>query len=129
MPKTKAANSFLTTELQSIKSKTSSNFREAWIGLHDKDHEGLFVWQDGEPLSYDMFNHAAGGFLGGAEDCVALNPSTGLWDDFRCNDNNRFFPAKKPFICQIDAVDSTKSLLKQKVDEDVEEQNDLEAEQ
>ena len=132
-PKTIAVNYFLTTELKSIGSKHSSNFREAWIGLHDEDKEGTFVWDDGEPLKYDLFNNAAGFYFPGEEDCVALNPLSGLWDDFRCNSDFMFLSSKKPFICQFDAEETKTTArqvkkLKQQVDEDVEEKNDLEVE-
>ena len=38
--------------LQKLKSTTSNNPNDVWIGLSDKVNEGTFVWVNGSPLTH-----------------------------------------------------------------------------
>ncbi|XP_053379079.1 macrophage mannose receptor 1-like isoform X2 [Mercenaria mercenaria] len=69
-----------------------------WIGLHDMNTEESFEWASGEPVVY--LNWHAGRknlFLHGIEDCVAMGPLTGTWEDMDCLD-------RYAYICEYDAV-------------------------
>jgi hypothetical protein len=61
---------------------------DSWIGLHDRDDEGRFVWVDGtEPT----FTSWADGEPNDSwvEDCTLLRPSK-EWNDSNCNDGHTF---------------------------------------
>ncbi|XP_060564992.1 C-type mannose receptor 2-like [Ruditapes philippinarum] len=58
-----------------------------WIGLHDMNKEETFEWASGEPVAY--LNWHAGRkdiFFHNIEDCVAMGPLTGTWEDMDCLD-------------------------------------------
>ena len=65
-----------------------------WIGLNDRDEEGVFAWQDGNPLVYEAWNEGEPNNFNSNEDCVEVLLSNGLWNDARCRD-------EKPFICSF----------------------------
>ncbi|RUS80935.1 hypothetical protein EGW08_011316 [Elysia chlorotica] len=101
MPKTKDVNDFLLEEIKSF-----GNPQTMWIGMHDKVDEGTMVWEDGtEVKDWGNFAWGNGGFFGGAEDCVGLNPD-GKWHDYGCSNSGILINirikgnAKLPFICQ-----------------------------
>ncbi|KAK3732698.1 hypothetical protein RRG08_006089 [Elysia crispata] len=110
MPKTKDINDFLLQEIKKLEKP-----QPMWIGMHDKDEEGVMVWEDGSKVdawgNYDWAN----GKLFSGEDCVALDPHNGKWHDYGCSNSKRgFFAAigltgnsKLPFICQFQIKDET----------------------
>ncbi|MCC6620926.1 MAG: CotH kinase family protein [Deltaproteobacteria bacterium] len=59
-----------------------------WIGLHDRDDEGTFVWSDGAALGAGAFRGWADGEpndSSGEEDCVHLASwADGRWNDLAC---------------------------------------------
>lgn len=69
-----------------------------WIGLNDKNVEGVFRWQDGSHMQYEAFyvtygiNHE---YIHPNRDCVAMDYQQ-EWYDFECSseglrDNQRLF--------------------------------------
>ena len=62
-----------------------------WIGYNDRSIEGDFVWSDGSLSSYTNWDFLQPDDDGG-EDCVYLNPGSGLWNDDDCS-------TPKGFIC------------------------------
>ena len=105
LPKTKLLNDFLTQWLRD----RNERFRETWIGLHDREEETQFIWEDNTKLGWSNFAEGNGPdndwLARGVEDCVALDPSQyGLWHDHQCDSNllswvTRAAP-RKPYICQ-----------------------------
>ena len=73
-------------------------FRAMWIGLTDRDEEGIFTWTSGDPLTYT--NWASGepnsGFGGWDEDYVLMGSIWGItpegaWNDTGGTDGDRFY--------------------------------------
>ncbi|KAJ0070497.1 hypothetical protein NL108_012952 [Boleophthalmus pectinirostris] len=67
----------------------------AWIGFSDAQHEGIWLWINGDRLSYTDWCYAEPDNVGGKQDCAIIN-STGnkCWDDQDCK-------TAFPFICQM----------------------------
>ena len=98
MPKTKDVNDFLLLQMADM-----SDTIPMWIGMNDMLEEGTVVWEDGSDVEWENFDWFIHGFMGGMEDCVALDPDDGEWHDYICEDP--WVPGfttshKKPFICQ-----------------------------
>jgi hypothetical protein len=56
-----------------------------WLGLHDQEEEGTFIWSDGTPVSYTNWWSGEPNDYGG-EDCASTNyGATGYWNDFPCD--------------------------------------------
>ncbi|GFR85019.1 brevican core protein [Elysia marginata] len=88
LPKTQTINDFLTEKLLNFYGKSE----EAWIGLHDKNDEGGFEWEDHTHVTWDNFapgNGPDNGWLASKrEDCVAIDPmDDGKWHDFQCEED------------------------------------------
>ncbi|XP_060585667.1 macrophage mannose receptor 1-like [Ruditapes philippinarum] len=70
-----------------------------WIGLNDQTREEHFQWASGVPVSYynwhtgrlDIYTHKF-------EDCVAMGPRTGTWEDMDCLYNYY------AYVCEYNAV-------------------------
>lgn len=68
-----------------------------WIGLTDIEEENVWKWLDGTTPTYlnwkvdqpDNWNH----HIGPGEDCAGIL-YLGLWNDFQCNDYNKFICEK-----------------------------------
>ncbi|GFS15293.1 collectin-11 [Elysia marginata] len=73
--------------------------RPAWIGISDRETEGDFVYADGSELELNAFNVFVNPIFAYVQDCVALDPSTGLWNKYRCA-NTFLSNARRPFVCQ-----------------------------
>lgn len=79
------------TENSTVASVAGGN--SAWIGFHDLDEEGTFVWEDGSLVTYTNWNSGEPNDAGG-EDCTQINyGTTGGWNDFPCS-------ASQPFVCE-----------------------------
>ncbi|XP_065811165.1 CD209 antigen-like protein E [Labrus bergylta] len=73
--------------------------RDTWIGLSDRDNEGIWKWIDGTPLTQAYWkigepNNAGNHGIG--ENCVHLIPDTETeenWNDLKCD-------ASKQWICE-----------------------------
>ena len=68
---------------------------ELWIGLDDTATEGTFVWQTGEPLTYEYWEPGEPGAADTAENCVYKH-MLGEWDDWECG------RASWGALCEID---------------------------
>ena len=62
--------------------------------MNDRDEEGVFTWQDGNPLVYEAWNEGEPNNFNSNEDCVEVLLSNALWNDARCRD-------EKSFICSF----------------------------
>ena len=57
-----------------------------WLGLHDQDMEGDFLWQtDGAELSYTDWHVNQPNDYGGRQDCVGLYKTAQAWGDAECS--------------------------------------------
>ena len=95
MPKTEDENSEYIKALEEFKIK-----EPAWIGISDRAKEGEFVYADGSKLKINKFNTRINPLLGFLQDCVAFDPSSGLWHRYMC-DSTPLTSARRPFICQF----------------------------
>ncbi len=59
--------------------------KEYWIGLHDHDEEGTFVWASGVDASYRNWNANQPNNSGGGQDCARMRRD-GRWSDNACNE-------------------------------------------
>lgn len=64
-----------------------------WIGLHDMETEGTFVWVDGTPLGEDSWGPMQPDDFDTGEDCTAVRP-VGDWNDSMCATTYRF-------VCEV----------------------------
>ncbi|XP_072174206.1 macrophage mannose receptor 1-like [Diadema setosum] len=59
-----------------------------WLGLNDRDHEGLFTWADGSPVFHTNWATNEPNNWGGQENCVHMYGSDGAlpgtWNDAEC---------------------------------------------
>ncbi|XP_030053321.1 C-type lectin domain family 17, member A isoform X2 [Microcaecilia unicolor] len=66
----------------------STNSKDSWIGLSDKDTEGVWQWVDGSPLSFSFWNTGEpNNYMERDEDCVQLRYDKGWngeWNDSSC---------------------------------------------
>ncbi|XP_062966065.1 low affinity immunoglobulin epsilon Fc receptor [Cynocephalus volans] len=60
-----------------------ANRRGSWIGLHDVDAEGEFIWMDGSAVDYSNWHPGEPNNHGQGEDCVMMQGS-GQWNDAFC---------------------------------------------
>ncbi|KAM9099372.1 low affinity immunoglobulin epsilon Fc receptor isoform X2 [Sarcophilus harrisii] len=81
----------LQSRLVSIKSREEQSFltknannKGCWIGLRDLDREGEFQWMDESPLNYTNWSPGEPNNQGQGEDCVAMRPFNGKWNDAYC---------------------------------------------
>ncbi|XP_029911337.1 CD209 antigen-like protein C [Myripristis murdjan] len=84
-------------DLVIIKSKEEEPFLKkfhtrVWIGLSDRETEGVWKWVDGSSLSYTFWASGEPNDRGG-EDCVELSQGRDGFNDESCSD-------KLPWICQ-----------------------------
>ncbi|XP_071361310.1 CD209 antigen-like protein A isoform X2 [Trachinotus anak] len=83
-------------DLVIINSKEEQDFtgkvhRNKWIGLTDRDTEGVWKWVDGSPLTKSYWGQGEpNNFRGTKEDCVEIRFHEGQnsWNDKACGDNN-----------------------------------------
>lgn len=54
---------------------------DIWIGLSDHANKGRLTWTTGEPVDYTAYFPGEPNNLGGAEDFVQMNLTSGLWND------------------------------------------------
>jgi hypothetical protein len=76
--------------------ETADSFsgQEWWMGMNDRDAEGAWVWEDGDPVAYTNWEQSGccgvepNDFFG--EDCAVLNFYPDTWNDLPCEDEYRF---------------------------------------
>ena len=64
-----------------------------WIGLHDKDVEDTFEWNDGSTSNYRNWGQNQPNNAGNTQHCVEINESTlaaGTWNDAQCNGSQSY---------------------------------------
>lgn len=67
---------------------------QVYIGLDDRATEDVFVWSDGQTLSWSNWEYGEPNDYSGQEDCVHLQPDkAGQWRDTSCQ-------AQYDFVCQ-----------------------------
>ncbi|XP_071507011.1 macrophage mannose receptor 1-like [Diadema antillarum] len=88
MPTTQDVNDFM---LQLLLASSGGSH---WIGVHDVNGEGDFVFSDATPVTNPFWNAGEPNNAGVGEDCVELI-SSGLWNDNDCY-------VIRPFICERD---------------------------
>jgi hypothetical protein len=71
-----------------------AGIEEAWIGLNDREDEGLFRWSDGTPLDFDHWGPERPLRPGQAEDCVFNAPHG--WHDVPCDERRAFICGLSP---------------------------------
>lgn len=61
---------------------------DAWLGLNDRDVEGVFEWSDGTAVTYDSWaagepsSRTPSGSRG--QNCVSMRPGSPIWEDRFC---------------------------------------------
>jgi len=86
----------VTVDTPKINNILKSERGRLWIGASDLKEEGIFVWTNGKPLSYNNWAPGEPNNYGRrGEDCVEVNfRAPGLWNDNGCN-------KKRKFMCEI----------------------------
>jgi hypothetical protein len=79
-----------------------------YIGISDREEEGVWRWIDGSLLAYEPWAGGEPNNAGGGEDCVHSNWSgtDGAWNDLRCGAGQPYlceFPPENPALCATDA--------------------------
>ncbi|XP_059199181.1 CD209 antigen-like protein E [Centropristis striata] len=78
--------------------------KDTWIGLNDRDNEGVWKWVDGSPLTVAYWvigqpDNGGGDPKYGEEDCVELLTGREVrvnWNDVRCDSNKQWVCEKMP---------------------------------
>ncbi|XP_071501769.1 macrophage mannose receptor 1-like [Diadema antillarum] len=78
--------------------------RDYYIGLGDRDTEGVYTWTDGTPFDYRNWDLNEPNDRGGTEECVHVRgpyvTPSGVWNDISCD-------AQYSFICKKAAATTT----------------------
>ncbi|XP_027867470.1 galactose-specific lectin nattectin-like [Xiphophorus couchianus] len=74
------------------------SFQRTWVGGHDGEKEGVWLWSDGSEFSYVKFDNEQPDNSGGNEHCLEINyPGEAfLMNDEKCSKTHAFICAKKP---------------------------------
>ena len=74
------------TQQQTIAARANSlKLGDIWIGFNDKLQEGKFVWPDGTPSDFSLWNGGEPNDWGNNEDCAEIYADNGSWNDLDCN--------------------------------------------
>ncbi|CAG5896528.1 unnamed protein product [Menidia menidia] len=68
---------------------------ELWIGLNDRQTEGLFDWSDHSTVSFTSWEFGKPGVSAEGEDCVILRGENGNWADSPCDQKHGFICMKQ----------------------------------
>ena len=74
---------------------TKEDIGEFWLGIHDKNKEGTFVYaSDNSPIEFNNFNKGEpnDGMQCKCEDCVHViyqPQAKGFWNDLPCNSHQK----------------------------------------
>uniref|UniRef100_A0A3P9N544 Galactose-specific lectin nattectin-like n=1 Tax=Poecilia reticulata TaxID=8081 RepID=A0A3P9N544_POERE len=68
-----------------VKTETGS-FQRTWVGGHDAEKEGVWLWSDGSKFDYNKWSSGQPDNTGSNEHCLAINyeDPTYLWNDAPC---------------------------------------------
>jgi len=61
-----------------------------WIGLNDRDSEGVYEWDNGAELSFESWNEGEPNNYDGSENCIEMYSNNGLWNDVQCRNQQGF---------------------------------------
>uniref|UniRef100_A0A8C6WHR0 C-type lectin domain-containing protein n=1 Tax=Neogobius melanostomus TaxID=47308 RepID=A0A8C6WHR0_9GOBI len=68
--------------------------RDAWIGFSDAQEDGVWLWINGEPVTFTGWCDGEPNNLHGPQQCAVINYSAKkCWDDAHCL-------IKRPFVCE-----------------------------
>lgn len=67
------------------------NGADLWIGYTDVVDEGIWVWEDGRPTTFENWSDAALDDPGDGEDCAEIQLSNGEWNDSPCSSQQQGF--------------------------------------
>ncbi|XP_050958643.1 galactose-specific lectin nattectin-like isoform X2 [Labeo rohita] len=70
-------------EQEFLLSLLPSSSTRCWIGTHDGNHEGQWLWTDGTPYDFAYFGPGQPDNLG-EENCGELNFTANRWNDADC---------------------------------------------
>uniref|UniRef100_A0A8C2GJT1 C-type lectin domain-containing protein n=1 Tax=Cyprinus carpio TaxID=7962 RepID=A0A8C2GJT1_CYPCA len=68
-------------------------FEIVWIGLSDREQEGIMKWVDNSTLKQQFWESNEPNDAGGNEDCIELNPAKSVlnnWNDIPCSDKRKW---------------------------------------
>lgn len=68
-----------------------------WIGLDDRDTEGVFTWQDGSTVDFESWGSGEPNDWGTGEDCVYMTLE-GAWNDYTCAGTRNYICALGPVL-------------------------------
>ncbi|XP_041471501.1 alpha-N-acetylgalactosamine-specific lectin-like [Lytechinus variegatus] len=77
-----------------IRGLSQTNRPDLWIGLHQPDPNGIFVWSDGTQFNYTNWRNNEPNNGGGNEDCVVSRQNNGKWNDISC-------AVSVPYVCKL----------------------------
>ena len=87
---TEGENTYLNTLI-------TSSVGNCWIGLNDRDEEGMYAWIDGAAVNYT--NWASTPSDDTNSNCVQINAGNGIWESVSCEMTlNAFLCKKDPSI-------------------------------
>nr|CAB3263945.1 macrophage mannose receptor 1 [Phallusia mammillata] len=76
--------------------QVKANSGDVWIGMNDIKHEMQFVWDDNVPPTFTYWAKDQPDDVLGTSDCVAMNLSTGRWNDTICSFKKQYMCSKLP---------------------------------
>ena len=72
-------------QFQTIAARAQSlSMGDFWIGFNDRMAEGTFVWTDGTPRDFMLWNAGEPNDYGAGEDCTQVYLANGNWNDLDC---------------------------------------------
>lgn len=78
-------------QFQTLATRAQSlSMGDFWIGYNDQTFEGTFIWTDGTPSNFNLWNAGEPNDYGASEDCTQVYLSNGTWNDLDCNAGLRY---------------------------------------
>ncbi|KAK2863304.1 hypothetical protein Q5P01_002837 [Channa striata] len=71
--------------IQNMIADATHDYKEAWIGGSDAQHEGVWLWSDGETMQFTNWCPGEPNNALGSQHCIQMNyGDQKCWDDQRC---------------------------------------------
>ena len=86
----------ITTETENnyLNTLITSSVSNCWIGLNDRDVEGMYTWTDGTTVSYTNWTSTPSDDIN--SDCVQIsNAGNGVWESVSCDMTLNAFLCKR----------------------------------